>query len=233
VPDSREQGAAIKDFREISNIDGWLDSERRQYAKKMAEDVGMEAYEKVRGHLDLITLNLPYETDDEFLEFARILIVRPIYLFYGVIGYIVRLATTYLIPRMILRSSKYHHCYCSLGYTLNNTIVYSRNDEETSTAERRIAIMEKEKEFEVKLVRFSENSARVVIAVVASAALLVPMITLTYVHPKKYRLLTVCISVILFSVGVAIASKAKVGELVGATAAYAAVLVVYVGSTSP
>jgi hypothetical protein len=58
------------------------------------------------------------------------------------------------------------------------------------------------------------------------------MIVMTFVHESRWRLVIVSIAVVWFAISVALASQASNQELLGATAAYTAVLVVYVGSTS-
>jgi len=64
---------------------------------------------------------------------------------------------------------------------------------------------------------------------------LVPVIALSYVSALGMRLLTVCLSVILFSICSMLFLKPKSSELVGVVVAvaYTAVLVVYVGSSPP
>lgn len=54
------------------------------------------------------------------------------------------------------------------------------------------------------------------------------MYALTYVRVQKYQLITAVLFVLFFAVVVALASKATNQELLGATAAYAAVLVIFI-----
>jgi len=58
------------------------------------------------------------------------------------------------------------------------------------------------------------------------------MIILSYVHPLQWRLVVVCLSVVLFSMALMWILRPKTSDLIGAVAAYTAVLVVYIGSSS-
>ncbi|KAK3048972.1 hypothetical protein LTR09_009626 [Extremus antarcticus] len=73
---------------------------------------------------------------------------------------------------------------------------------------------------------------RVVVALVGGAALLVPMVVMTFETGRTGMLVVVCVATILFGVAFALVSKSKENVLAG-TAAYAAVMVVYIGSASP
>ncbi|KXX73044.1 hypothetical protein MMYC01_210089 [Madurella mycetomatis] len=74
-----------------------------------------------------------------------------------------------------------------------------------------------------------DKLARLVVAIAGGAFLLAPMYGLTFMQTQRDRLITVGVFVVFFAVVVALASKATNQEVVGATAAYAAVLVVFVG----
>lgn len=74
-----------------------------------------------------------------------------------------------------------------------------------------------------------DKLARLVVAVAGGAFLLAPMYGLTFMQTQRDKLITVGLFVLFFAVVVALASKATNQEVVGATAAYAAVLVVFVG----
>jgi hypothetical protein len=75
--------------------------------------------------------------------------------------------------------------------------------------------------------------ARYAIALVSGLLLLLPIIVLSYVPTKGYRLLTTCLFVVLFAIVTPLtASKASNQELVVATAGYTAVLAVFLGQTS-
>lgn len=77
---------------------------------------------------------------------------------------------------------------------------------------------------------------RFIMAMVGGLALVVPLL-ITALHPTLEKaLITTCIAIVLFSLYLALASpKLKETELLGSSAAYAAVLVVFVGVglTSP
>jgi VIT1/CCC1 family predicted Fe2+/Mn2+ transporter len=76
-----------------------------------------------------------------------------------------------------------------------------------------------------------ENAARVIFALVGGIFLLAPIILMTYIESRRYMLLTTCLFVLFVATTLALASKASNQELLGATTAYAAVLVVFVGNT--
>ena len=72
-----------------------------------------------------------------------------------------------------------------------------------------------------------------VMAFLAGAALLVPMIIMTFLTSRTARLVTVCIATTLFSILVSLGTEASSKETLSVTAAYAAVMVVYIGSATP
>ncbi|KIM96549.1 hypothetical protein OIDMADRAFT_148366 [Oidiodendron maius Zn] len=78
-----------------------------------------------------------------------------------------------------------------------------------------------------------ETRTRFVMAIIGGLMLIIPMLIMTLVPSRLTSILTVSISVLIFSILVAIASTAKPQEVLGATAAYAAVLVVFVGTSAP
>lgn len=70
----------------------------------------------------------------------------------------------------------------------------------------------------------------------AGAAVLVPMIIITqaqYLGNVNASVITVCISTLVFAFFVAYTSSSTHQELMGVVATYAAVLVVFVGVTTP
>ena len=70
-------------------------------------------------------------------------------------------------------------------------------------------------------------------AILGGLALIVPMLIMA-IHPiKKKTLITASVAVFLFAVGVAWKSSAKEQEVLAVTAAYAAVMVVFVGISGP
>jgi hypothetical protein len=78
----------------------------------------------------------------------------------------------------------------------------------------------------------TDLSSPSVVAITGGIFLLIPMIIMTWVTNAHVRLIIVSVSVLWFAVSIAITSKATNQELIGATAAYTAVLVVYVGTTT-
>jgi VIT1/CCC1 family predicted Fe2+/Mn2+ transporter len=76
-----------------------------------------------------------------------------------------------------------------------------------------------------------DNFARVLFALFGGLFLLVPMIAMAYITSKKYLLITAVLFVFVFALSLGYFSKGSNQELVGATAAYAAVLVVFVGNS--
>lgn len=77
----------------------------------------------------------------------------------------------------------------------------------------------------------AEIIIRVLVSAVAAVFLLAPMFALSYIDRKGYRLLTTALFVLLFAVVVPLSSTAKNQEIIVVIAAYAAVLVVFVGQT--
>lgn len=71
------------------------------------------------------------------------------------------------------------------------------------------------------------------VSVIAGVFLLVPMIVLSFVTSQKVRLGVTVAFVLVFAVALGWFSKATNDALMGAAAAYAAVLVVFVGQTTP
>jgi len=74
---------------------------------------------------------------------------------------------------------------------------------------------------------------QVIFAVLGALALLVPLVILTFVKAAGYRLLITVVSVLVVEVGLlSIFSEASNQEVLAASAAYAAVLVVFLGASS-
>ncbi len=80
--------------------------------------------------------------------------------------------------------------------------------------------------------RLVNRLAWIIVAITGGVFLLVPMIIMTFATDAHMRLVVVSVAVLWFAVSVALVSKATNQELIAATAAYSAVLVVYVGTTS-
>jgi hypothetical protein len=68
------------------------------------------------------------------------------------------------------------------------------------------------------------------VAVTAGASILLPMIIMTFVPSIYWRLGIVSAAVIVFALGMSAASQSS-DEVIAATAGYAAIMVVYIGST--
>jgi hypothetical protein len=73
-----------------------------------------------------------------------------------------------------------------------------------------------------------DELARLLVALVGGGFLLGPMYAMTYIRVQKYQLMTAVLFVLSFAILVAFGTKASNQELLGATAAYAAVLVIFI-----
>lgn len=76
--------------------------------------------------------------------------------------------------------------------------------------------------------RAIDTLATFVVAFLGGIFLLAPMFALTYVRVQKYQLIIVVLFVLVFAFAIAASSKATNQEMLGATAAYAAVLVILI-----
>jgi hypothetical protein len=76
-----------------------------------------------------------------------------------------------------------------------------------------------------------ETTARIMFGFFGAILLLVPLVVLTFIANIHYRLLATTLFALVFAIILSIFSKASNTELAGATAAYVAVLVVFVGSS--
>lgn len=74
--------------------------------------------------------------------------------------------------------------------------------------------------------------ATFVIALIGGVSLVVPMVALIYISSMTMKIVAISVSILAFAAMLAVFTKAKNQELLAATAAYAAVLVVFVGSPS-
>ncbi|KAK3645746.1 hypothetical protein LTR56_008933 [Elasticomyces elasticus] len=74
---------------------------------------------------------------------------------------------------------------------------------------------------------------RFMVAFFGGASLLVPMIVMTFRTSRTARLVTVCVATLLFAYAIALLKPVNKQDILGATAAYAAVMVVYVGTALP
>ncbi|CAK4033121.1 VIT family domain-containing [Lecanosticta acicola] len=71
---------------------------------------------------------------------------------------------------------------------------------------------------------------RFLIALLGGVSLLVPMILMTFLVSRTARLVIVCVATMVFAGGMSFSEASKEG-VVGSTAAYAAIMVVYIGSS--
>ena len=79
---------------------------------------------------------------------------------------------------------------------------------------------------------FVDTLARFIVAITGGLSLVVPMLVMRLGETLPKSLTTVSVAVILFSALTSLMFKASNVETLGATAAYAAVLVVFVGTSS-
>ena len=75
-----------------------------------------------------------------------------------------------------------------------------------------------------------DKIARIMFGILGGVVLLVPLVVLTFIENNHYRLLATTLFTFVFVLFMAFFSDASNQELIGATAAYTAVLVVFVGS---
>ena len=78
---------------------------------------------------------------------------------------------------------------------------------------------------------FVDRLARFIVAITGGLSLVVPMLIMRLDEHLKKSLITVSVAVVLFSALTSLMFKASNVETLGATAAYAAVLVVFVGTS--
>jgi VIT1/CCC1 family predicted Fe2+/Mn2+ transporter len=80
---------------------------------------------------------------------------------------------------------------------------------------------------------FVDRLARFIMAFVGGAALLIPMAIMVFNSSLNKSLITTCVAVILFAGFLAFGISASNQDTLAATATYAAVLVVFVGTSLP
>ncbi len=78
-----------------------------------------------------------------------------------------------------------------------------------------------------------DKLARFVVGFVGGAALVVPMLVMSIHKSQRKSLTTTSVAVVLFAIAMAVGIRATNSETLAATAAYAAVLVVFVGTSGP
>lgn len=71
---------------------------------------------------------------------------------------------------------------------------------------------------------------RLLVGLAGGASLLVPMIVMTFATSRTARLIIVSVATLLFATAMALTSTSK-DNVIAATTAYAAILVVYIGSS--
>jgi hypothetical protein len=86
--------------------------------------------------------------------------------------------------------------------------------------------------FPTELSRFGEVLARFIVAMVGALFVLVPIYIMAIDTSRTKNLVTTTVAVVLFAVVCSIALRTSNDQTLVATAAYAAVLVVFVGLTS-
>jgi VIT1/CCC1 family predicted Fe2+/Mn2+ transporter len=81
--------------------------------------------------------------------------------------------------------------------------------------------------------KFVDRLARFIVAVIGGAALIVPMLIMSLPHVNVTKsLVTTSISVLLFAAALSSGFRASNTDTLVATATYAAVLVIFVGTSS-
>jgi hypothetical protein len=75
-----------------------------------------------------------------------------------------------------------------------------------------------------------DHTARFLLALIGGSFLLVPIIVMNFVDSQNMRLVVASVFVLAFSLFLSFLSRASNQEILGGSAAYAAVLVVFVGS---
>ncbi len=78
---------------------------------------------------------------------------------------------------------------------------------------------------------FVDYLSRLIVTLIASVFLVVPMVVLSFVESQWGRLLSASLFIFFFAVCVSLSSKGSNQDMVLSTAAYAAVIVVFVGQT--
>ncbi len=82
------------------------------------------------------------------------------------------------------------------------------------------------------ITRLAEVITRFVVAMLAGAFLVVPLIVLSHQSRSETHLFRVSLCIVIFSLLVSLASKASNEQIMAASAGYAAVLVVFIANTS-
>ena len=103
-----------------------------------------------------------------------------------------------------------------------------------STEEKRRRVLEYyiDKESPIGISGFVDRSARFLIAITSGASLIVPMVIMSLDKTLRKSLVTTSVAVLLFAAFISFVMKVKNSDIITATAAYAAVLVVFVAVSS-
>jgi hypothetical protein len=89
-----------------------------------------------------------------------------------------------------------------------------------------------EKDFELKGTSPAiEHLARFILALVSGAAVIVPMIIIVYNSSKLKSVITTTVAILLFALFISLSTRSSNQETLAATATYAAVLIVFVGTS--
>jgi hypothetical protein len=84
----------------------------------------------------------------------------------------------------------------------------------------------------MRAIPIADNIARFVIAIVGGSSLLVPVILMAFLTTRTSHLIITSVFTIVFAIAMSFISTASNQEVLGSTAAYAAVLVVFVGTST-
>jgi hypothetical protein len=146
--------------------------------------------------------------------------------------YKTRLVRVDLAPRSSSRDPIQHYLrkfLRSLWYSAHSARWSARNsdDERGSNPEVSHTGAQFDRSFQ-NTARMAEAAARFLIAVFAGSFLVVPLIVLSFQTSKASNLITVSICIVVFSLLVSLLSKASNYETMAASAAYAAVLAVFI-----
>ncbi|GAB7334730.1 hypothetical protein MBLNU13_g06662t1 [Cladosporium sp. NU13] len=79
--------------------------------------------------------------------------------------------------------------------------------------------------------RAEQLTVRFLMAVTGGLALLIPMLVMTYFPGKNVSVVTTSVAMLIFAIVITLATQLAPDQVLGATAAYAAVLVVFVGTS--
>ncbi|KAE9366537.1 hypothetical protein N431DRAFT_445261 [Stipitochalara longipes BDJ] len=109
---------------------------------------------------------------------------------------------------------------------LPRRLAYSDDERQMKTQEY------SERKPPVQLSSFVDRLVKFLLALVGGASLIVPMLIMSFHASKTKSLVTVSIATFVFSFVLAMALRLKINDVLGATAAYAAVLVVFVGTST-